>query len=126
VLYQVGREQERVFEVQSDGIATDIPLAVLVNAKTASAGEILASALQDHERAPLIGEPTFGKGSMQLVYDLSDGSSLHVTSAIWLTPDRHQIQGEGLTPNIYIPRSDDLEDAQLDRAVDYLQSQQND
>lgn len=123
VLYhQVGHEQERTSEVQEDGIATDIPLAVLVNGKTASAAEIVASALQDHRRAPLIGESTFGKGSMQLVYDLSDGSSLHVTSAIWLTPDRHQIQGRGLTPDIYIPHSNDPGDKQLDRAVDYLQS----
>jgi carboxyl-terminal processing protease len=123
VLYhQVGHEQECTSAVQEDGIATDIPLAVLVNGKTASAAEIVASALQDHGRAPLIGESTFGKGSMQLVYDLSDGSSLHVTSAIWLTPDRHQIQGRGLTPDIYIPHSDDPGDKQLDRAVDYLQS----
>jgi carboxyl-terminal processing protease len=123
VLYhQVGREQERTSEVQEDGIATDIPLAVLINGKTASAAEIVASALQDHGRAPLIGESTFGKGSMQLVYDLSDGSSLHVTSAIWLTPDRHQIQGRGLTPDIYIPHSNGPGDKQLDRAVDYLQS----
>jgi len=126
VLYhQMSREQERTSRVQRDGVAIDIPLAVLVNGETASAAEIVAGALQDHGRATLIGEPTFGKGSMQLVYDLSDGSSLHVTSAIWLTPGRHQIQGKGLTPDIYISRGEDDADSgdkQLDRAVNYLQS----
>lgn len=132
VLYQMDRDQERTSKVQSGGVAIDIPLVVLVNGGTASAAEIVAGALQDHGRAPLIGEPTFGKGSVQLIYDLSDGSSLHVTSAIWLTPNRHQIQGQGLTPDIYAPRSDtptglrpddEGRDEQLDRAVDYLQSQ---
>ncbi len=113
--------QERTFPVRDDGIATDVPLAVLINGGTASASEIVAGALQDHNRGPLIGEPTFGKGSVQLIYDLSDGSSLHVTSAIWLTPQQHQIEGHGLTPDIYIPRGDDLQDKQLDRAIDYVQ-----
>ena len=118
--------QERTFPVQDDGIATDVPLAVLVNGGTASASEIVAGALQDHARGPLIGEPTFGKGSVQLIYDLSDGSSLHVTSAIWLTPHQHQIEGQGLTPDIYVPRSGGPQggggpqDAQLDRALAYL------
>ncbi len=80
-------------------------------------------ALQDRDRAPLIGEPTFGKGAVQLIYDLSDGSSLHVTSAIWLTPDRHRIEGQGLMPDVTVPRGDGPQDEQLDRAVAYLESQ---
>jgi carboxyl-terminal processing protease len=124
VLYELSRDgQERGFQVQSGGISTDVPLIVLVNSGTASAAEIVAGALQDHDRALLIGEPTFGKGAVQLIHDLSDGSSLHVTFAVWLTPDRHQIQGHGLTPDIYVPRGDGPQDEQLDRAVDYLQSQ---
>lgn len=123
VLYELGRDaQERTFQVQDGGIAADVPLVVLVNAGTASAAEIVAGALQDHDRALLVGEPTFGKGVVQLIYDLSDGSSLHVTSAIWLTPDRHQIQGQGLVPDVYIPRGDGLQDRQLDHAVACLQS----
>lgn len=114
--------QERTFRAQDGGIAADLPLAVLVNSSTASAAEILAGALQDHRRAPLIGEPTFGKGSVQLIYELSDGSSLHVTSAIWLTPNRRQIQGQGLAPDIYVPHRDSPPDNQLERAVGYLQS----
>ncbi|MBL7065927.1 MAG: S41 family peptidase [Anaerolineae bacterium] len=124
VLYELNRDgQERAFQVQSGGVSTDVSLAVLINGGTASAAEIVAGALQDHVRAPLIGEPTFGKGAVQLIYDLSDGSSLHVTCAVWLTPNRHQIQGRGLTPDVYVPRGDGLQDEQLDRAVTWLQSQ---
>ncbi|MCP4537471.1 MAG: S41 family peptidase [Chloroflexi bacterium] len=115
--------KERTFPVQNNGLANDIPLAVLINGGTASASEIVAGALQDYDRGVLIGEPTYGKGSVQLIYELSDGSSLHVTSAIWLTPDQHQIEGQGLTPDIYVPRENDSLDEQLDRAVVYLQSQ---
>ncbi len=126
VLYELRRDAEELsFPVQGGGIATDVPLVVLVNGGTASAAEIVAGALQDHGRAPLIGESTFGKGGVQLIYDLSDGSSLHVTSAVWLTPDRHQINGQGLMPDVAVPRGDGgdgLQDEQLDRAVIYLQS----
>jgi len=127
VLVELRRDaQEHIFPVQRGGIATDAPLVVLVNGSTASAAEIVAGALQDHGRAPLIGEPTFGKGSVQLIYELSDGSSLHITSAIWLTPDQHQIEGRGLTPDITIPHGDGLQDEQLDRAIVTLRSQRQD
>jgi len=127
VLYELGRDtQERTVRVQSGGISTDLSMVVLINGGTASAAEIVAGALQDHGRAPLIGEPTFGKGAVQLIYDLSDGSSLHVTSAAWLTPNRHQIQGQGLAPDIHVPRGDGAQDEQLDRAVAYLQSRHRD
>ncbi len=124
VLTELRRDaQDRTFPVREGGMAVDIPLAVLVNGGTASASEIVAGALQDRGRALLIGEPTFGKGSVQTIYDLADGSSLHVTSAIWLTPNRHRIDGQGLTPDIAVPRDEDgqsARDEQLDRAVDYL------
>jgi carboxyl-terminal processing protease len=108
------------YTVRSGGTALDIPVVVLVNRNTASAAEIVAGALQDHKRAPLIGERTFGKGSVQLIYDLSDGSSLHVTTAIWLTPNRNQIEGQGLTPDVIATQSEEPQDAQLDYAVEYL------
>jgi carboxyl-terminal processing protease len=127
VLVELDRDgRERVFPVQDGGITTDVPLVVLVNGGTASAAEILAGALQDHDRGTLIGEPTFGKGSVQLIYDLSDGSSLHVTSAVWLTPRGHRIEGQGLKPDIHIPRGAGLEDEQLNGAVGYLQSHRRD
>jgi carboxyl-terminal processing protease len=125
VLYETGRDgEERVLSVQSGGVATKTPLAVLVDSGTASAAEILAGAIQDHERGPLIGARTFGKGSVQLIFSLSDGSSLHVTSKIWLTPDRRQIQGLGLAPDIEMSQTAGGPDEQLDRAVEYLRAQQ--
>jgi carboxyl-terminal processing protease len=114
-------KNDRTFSVRRGGIATDIPLAVLVDGGTASAAEIVAGALQDHDRGPLIGEPTFGKGSVQLIYELSDGSSLHVTTALWLTPNRNQIQDRGLTPDISVERGSNHHDAQLEQAIAYLQ-----
>jgi carboxyl-terminal processing protease len=117
---------EKTYTVHSGGIALDIPMTVLVNGNTASAAEIVAGALQDHERAPLIGERTFGKGSVQLIYDLSDGSSLHVTTAIWLTPDRNRIEGRGLTPDVIATQSKDPQDAQLDYAIEYLLNREDD
>jgi len=124
VLIELSRDaEERSLEVRNGGVATDIPLAVLVDGGTASAAEIVAGALQDYGRAPLFGEPTFGKGAVQLIYDLSDGSSLHVTSAIWLTPNRHRLDGQGLTPDVVVAPEDGPGDEQLDRAVDYLRSQ---
>jgi carboxyl-terminal processing protease len=99
---------------------------VLVNGGSASASEILAGALQDRGRAVLIGQQTFGKGSVQLVYDLSDGSSVHVTSARWFTPDRHQIDQQGLTPDFVVEITqeaiDNGRDEILNRAITYLQN----
>ena len=90
----------------------------------ASAAEMVAGALQDQDRALLIGESTFGKGVAQVVLSLSDGSRLTITSAQWFTPDNRTIHGEGLTPDIVIPSPEgDVEpstDPQLERAVEYL------
>jgi carboxyl-terminal processing protease len=126
VLYEKQKGQdERTFRVKPGGLATDMPIVVLVNPATASASEIVAGALRDRGRAILIGEQTYGKGSVQHIYDLNDGSSLHVTAAEWFTPDRHQLTGNGLKPDIAAPPSSDDSaagrDPQLDRAVAYLQ-----
>lgn len=88
--------------ISGDVKAYDIPMVVLVNGGTASASEIVAGALQDRERANLIGEKTFGKGSVQDVRTFEDGSSARVTVAHWLTPDKRQIQGEGLSPDVEV------------------------
>jgi carboxyl-terminal processing protease len=91
---------EQIYRATRAGEAASVPLAVLVDSSTASAAEIVAAALQANGRAPLIGTPTYGKGSVQLIFELSDGSSLHVTSARWLTPAGDQLDGVGLSPDI--------------------------
>lgn len=126
ILYQQSKnEGEKLFESTNSTIAPEEPLVVLVNNGTASAAEILAGALQDHERAKLVGNSqTFGKGSVQLVYDLQDGSSVHVTSARWFTPNRNQIDQQGLQPDIMVEITqeaiDDGRDEVLNRALDEL------
>lgn len=125
VLYQQSRDEgERIFSATAEALAPDTPLVILVDGGTASASEILAGALQDRERATLIGSKTFGKGSVQLVYELSDGSSVHVTSARWFTPNRNQIDGQGLTPDIEVEVTqeaiDNGRDEILARAIAYL------
>ncbi|MGA7677753.1 MAG: S41 family peptidase [Dehalococcoidia bacterium] len=111
---------ESVVPVNRGGIATHLPLIVLVNGGSASASEIVAGALQDYGRAKLAGSQTFGKGSVQIVRDLSDGSALHITSYRWLTPHGRPIDGVGLTPDFV----SELEgDELVDWAIQYLQEQ---
>jgi carboxyl-terminal processing protease len=115
---------EEVFEASRGGSALDIPLVVLVNEGSASASEILAGAVQDTGRGILVGETTFGKGSVQVPSELSDGSVLSITTARWFTPNDRLIHGEGLDPDIAVERTEeDFEaerDPQLDAAIEYL------
>ncbi len=94
-----GKESER-FLVTTPGSLANIPLVALVNHHTASAAEIIAGALQANARAPLVGEPTYGKDTIQLVFELQDGSSLHITSAHWWFPGlAFPVDGVGIKPD---------------------------
>ena len=115
--------REDVFRSEDDDIGEAISLVILVNEGSASASEIVAGAVQARDRGILVGTTTFGKGSVQRPYRLSDGSELRVTIARWFTPADEAIHGQGLTPDIEVPLPEELEqgeDPQLDRAVDYL------
>ncbi len=129
VLYEAD-EAGNIFKewtASSGGLAIDLPIAVLVDGGSASGSEVLAGALQDRGRATLIGTETFGKGSVNVVRKLSDGSALVVTTARWLTPDHHMIEGVGLTPDIEVNITiDDIasgRDPQLESAIQYLGAQ---
>ena len=123
VLYEEQAQQQRPYRVRSNGVARNIPLVVLVNERSASASEIVAGALAHYDRAVIIGQRTYGKGTVQLPHDLSDGSQLRVTIARWLTPGRESISEVGIAPDIEIEAdiNDSLEDdAAVQRALKEL------
>ncbi|MGF1467271.1 MAG: MXAN_5808 family serine peptidase [Sandaracinaceae bacterium] len=108
------RDEKRA---RGEGTEDDYPMVVLVNGGSASASEIVAGALKNHNRALVVGQRTFGKGSVQVLYDYNDGSALKLTIAQYLTPGDVSIQGVGITPDIAIdPMTVDPED--MDLAVD--------
>jgi carboxyl-terminal processing protease len=85
--------------VKPSPITTDLPLVVLVDGNSASGSEVLAGALQDHGRATIAGTRTYGKGSVNILRQLKDGSGIYLTTARWLTPNGHLIEGKGLAPD---------------------------
>jgi carboxyl-terminal processing protease len=118
-----GKEVE-TFHVKRPGPLQDIPLIILVNHATASAAEIIAGSLQSQNRAFLVGEPTFGKNTIQLVFDLEDKSSLHLTAAKWWIPDSTPLFGEhGLQPDISVSPEDSNADVILITAIQSLINQ---
>lgn len=119
VLYEVDRDgAESSQPVRPPGSATNEPLVVLVNRGSASASEVVAGALQARGRAVLVGEKTFGKGSVNVLRRLSSGAGLYVTTARWLTPDRRPIEGIGLQPEVVVQDDEGTsEDEQLLTAV---------
>jgi carboxyl-terminal processing protease len=117
----MGNEQR--YRSDDGDIGEAIPMVVLVNRGSASASEIVAGAIQDRDRAPLIGTQTLGKGSVQLPNNLDNGAQLRVTIARWFTPGEQELHNNGLTPNIEVTVDPDApadEDPQLERALDYL------
>ncbi|MCA9887363.1 MAG: hypothetical protein KC546_03285 [Anaerolineae bacterium] len=123
VTYELRQTSEETFEATAGGSAIDWPLVVLVNNRTASASELVAGAIQDSGRGIIIGQTSFGKGTVQQIYVLSDGSSIHVTAAEWLTPARRHIDGVGLVPDIAMIPDENGRDVELGEAVRYLNEQ---
>lgn len=102
-----GKETTR--PVSPDGVATDLPLVVLIDAGTASSAEIVSGAIQDAGRGDLIGVKTFGTGTVLGEFELSDGSALRVGTVEWLTPDGRRIWREGIVPDVEVERPDDVQ-----------------
>ena len=122
VLYQIdARGDRRDWNLTPGGLALEIPVVVLVNEFSASASEVFAGAIMDHGRAEVIGATTFGKGSVNKLWPLSDGSGVNFTTARWFTPNGTLIEGEGIVPDVLQDASEDeSEDLQLDRAIEAL------
>lgn len=129
VVKQVGIEDTIEYKVNNRARLEEIPVVVLIDKGSASASEILAGTLRDHKRAQLVGEKSFGKGSVQGTYDLSNGSGMHVTVAKWILPNGEWINGKGIEPNVKVenPEVDsqntvetEKNDKQLQKALEML------
>ncbi len=132
LLRQVSREQnEEVTRASGEYLGIDVPIVVLVDETSASAAEVIAGAMQDHGVATIIGETTFGKGTVQTLPDLSNGGCLRLTIQRWLTPDGHWIHKQGITPDITVEeyRAERVDgraaDPQLAAAIEFLESQRD-
>jgi len=124
VLYQVDAQgNRRDWGIKSGGKALDVPMVVLVNEFSASASEVFAGAIVDNGRATIIGTTTFGKGSVNNLWPLDDGSGVNFTTARWFTPNGSLIEGEGITPDVVLEFAEDDDDVYLDRAIEILKEQ---
>ena len=124
ILIEQDRNDDETSHVAtSGGSATQIPIVILATEFSASGAEVLAAALHDNGRATIIGETTYGKGTVNIAQQLSDGGALYLTIRHWLTPARVQIDEVGITPDIFIvpgpldPAYDPLNDRQLAAAI---------
>lgn len=118
VLYKEDNQGNRdSYPVKHNGSTTELPMVVLTDNYTASASEVLAGALQDYDRATIAGTRTYGKGSINTLYQLKDGSGLYITTHRWLTPNGRPIEGEGISPDYEL-----VEEDAVQWAIDYLKS----
>jgi len=120
-----GDGRERTYDAEGGGLATEIPLVVLINQGSASASEIVAGAVQDYKRGTLVGETSYGKGSVQNWHELQgDNGAVRVTIALWYTPNGRTIHKEGIAPDVAVELTKDdrvaKRDPQLDKAVELL------
>jgi len=119
-----GKREQKIYRAQGNQKFLDYPMVVLINQGSASGSEILAGALRDNRQVKLIGEKTFGKGSVQELEKLKKGSSLKITVARWLTPNGDLIEGQGLKPDIEVELTEkDIEegkDPQLEKAIEII------
>lgn len=122
IVYMEDKEGKRQTYSSDDAHQLDVPMAVLVNGNSASASEIYAGAIQDHEAGTIVGTQTYGKGVVQQIFDLGDGTSVKLTIAEYFTPKGRSINGEGVTPDLeveYEPNEKDPEaDNQLEAAAE--------
>jgi len=130
ILYEIDAQGNRTdHEAGPGGDAISIPMVVLVNQYSASASEILAGAIKVNDRATVVGETTFGKGSVNITRELSDGSAIYFSIRRWYLPDGTQIEGQGVTPNVEIATDAQAlpvaleDDAALRKAIEILEQQ---
>jgi carboxyl-terminal processing protease len=126
VLIEVDRnDNEHEYRAEDGGAALNIPIVILMNQYSASGAEVLASALRDNGRAVIVGEKSFGKGTVNIAHPLDDGGALFVTIARWLTPKGKLIDDVGIEPDVQAPLDgpyDPLRDVQIYKAIDELRS----
>jgi carboxyl-terminal processing protease len=120
ILYERTATSERAIMALDVAEQVELPLIVLVNQNTASAAELVAVGLQENGRATIVGQVTYGKGSVQQIFRLSDGSSLHVTTAEWLTPNERELEGIGVMPDILVSAEAIADDEGLRIAISTL------
>lgn len=127
ILYEVDGDGNRQdwMDRRNDDVLEEVPLVILANQFSASASEILVGALQDYERATVIGKKTFGKGSVNILRQLDNGGGLFLTFARWYTPDGRVIDGNGLEPDIEIRHADPQQEdiRQLEKAIETLEAE---
>lgn len=128
VVKEVGRTiPEQDLKSSGNGALADIPMVILINAGSASASEILAGALHDNRNIKLVGEKSFGKGTVQQLEDLADGSSIKITVAHWIMPSGRILDHDGIVPDYVVPLTDDdiknKRDPQLDKAIAVLNAE---
>lgn len=125
LVYERDAQGETAFDAQPGGLGEGLPLVTLVNDFTASGAEIVAGAIQDSGRGILIGQKTYGKGTVQQIFPLSDSSSLHITASEWFTPAHQPLDANGLEPNIAMIPDENGRDVELGEAVRSLQALSN-